>query len=99
MSATPFATAAVRGYFPAWPSGVRTSALVGTLTDYGIGTASGALVIRTAAGRTVRFAVAAPPFRINGRAIDCTVAPRDGAPPRSARVGRQTSASVIRACA
>jgi len=65
-------------YFPARPSGVRTSAIVGTLTDYGIGTASGALVIRTAAGRTVRFAVAAPPFRVNGRAIDCTVAPRDG---------------------
>jgi len=65
-------------YFPARPSGVRTSAIVGTLTDYGIGTASGALVIRTAAWRTVRFAVAAPPFRVNGRAIDCTVAPRDG---------------------
>ncbi len=68
-------------YYPT-VSGPPAAVVAGRLVDLGFGMASGGLTIRTAAGRTIDIYAAAPPFRIDGRAIDCPLPPVRGFVPR-----------------
>ena len=69
-------------YYPE-VSGPPVGSVVGRLTDIGFGMGSGGLTVRTAAGKTVDLYTAHPPFKINGKTVECPQPPkRDFVPSR-----------------
>ena len=64
-------------YYPR-VAGPPLRTFVGTLTELGFGMKSGGLTVRLANGRSVNIYLAQPPFRIDGRRIDCPIPPQAG---------------------
>ncbi len=52
--------------------------VTGTLIEMGFGMKSGGLTVRLANGRVINIYLAKPPFRIDGRRIDCPIPPQGG---------------------